>query len=166
MDPKNLRAFAKRGQKQNPDPKAAKPGADPEIQEGGEDKLGQLTPILEEAAGDIESAAESMTTLPDEVFGAEEPEQAWEDEAASTMDELDEDVQDALKPLSGISADDAHELAQHLMDEGMVDDAEAVAAWLYLVGCHMAKGGDQGDDSEDDEDLEDGGADEDAEGEY
>jgi hypothetical protein len=164
-----LKAFASSGQ-QPPGGGKPKKDAGPdkgEMQEGGDDKFGALLPILEEGAGDIESAAESMTVSPDEVFGAEEPEQAWHDEAGHTLDELDEDLKDALAPLKGVSVDEAHDLADHLSEEGMIEDADAVAAWLYLVGCHMEHAGGEGEDgeSDEDEDLEDEDL-EDEEGEY
>lgn len=172
IDPKKMKAFVGGGQ--GGDEGGGKPdgGGGPksnpdDMQEGGDaaGKFSDLIPLLEENSGDIEDAANMVNADPGDVLsGGEEPDQAHVGEAMSGFDSLDDDLKGPMGALKGVSVQDAEDLAHHLADEGMVEDAELVAAWLYLVGCGMGHGGDEGEDDGGDEgdtgDEEDDGGDE------
>ena len=100
--------------------------------EGG--KYAELMPILEENAGEIEDAASLVEAEPEQTLGEQEPNGQSVEQAMQGFEELEQDAQDALvEHMPDLESDDFEVIAKHLHDEGMIDDADLVAAWLKLV---------------------------------
>ena len=111
--------------------------------EGGTGRFGALIEMLEDASIELQDAVPDLS------------EQAIEDVEATPLAELSPEDQDAIEDVyeelddglkaemakafaGGISEDEAHELAEHLADEDMIDDEDAVGALIYRLAEHVA----------------------------
>ncbi len=162
IDRKKMAAFAGHAdtdeQPKDPDhPGKNKPGKgggdgsdDDDMQEGGDGKFGALLPLLEQNAKEIEMCADELDpeTLSD--TGSEMSDEDH-DTLKDSYDGLDGKLKKEMKALSGADLEDVQGLAQHLADEGMVDDEEAFAGLLFRFGQILKGGGDDGGEEEDDE---------------
>lgn len=157
IDPGSLAAFA------NPeeDPEAAPeaPEGEGDMQEGGPGKFGMLITLLEENADDVMSLTEEFD--PDQLADAaqeldEEEQSSLREGAASLPDDLQAELRAALP---GATIEETREVATHLEDEGIIDDAERLAGWLFRVGevglDEPAEGEEEAPEDEEPEDLED-----------
>lgn len=153
IDPTALSAYA------NPTGEEDMEGAPPEegdMEEGGPGKFGVLLTLLEQNADDVMALTEEFDPdqLIDEGQELDEEEQAALRDGAMT---LPEDLQGELaKALPGATVDETREIANHLESEGIVDDAERLAGWLFRlgqVGMEPAEG--EETEEEDEEELDD-----------
>lgn len=160
MDPDKLAAFATNG--------GPPPGGDEsaDADAGGDDtgddndpgQFGQLLTLLENNADDVMSLTDEFD--PDELTDeSTELDDGEKQTLLEGVQSLDQALQGELAKLTGISLDDAQNLAQHLESEGVVDDAERLGGWLFRVGQIDLSGGDDSEDSDDTEDSDDSGDD-------
>lgn len=115
-----------------------------EFEEGGEGRFGALIEMLEDASIELEDA---LPDLSEEAL--EDPEAVPLAELSpqdqDTIEDVYEELDDGLKAemakafAGGISEDEAHELAEHLADEDMIDDEDGVGALIYRLAEHVAK---------------------------
>lgn len=146
LSPQELRAFARvkppyRRQPEGPVPQELEGIGD--MAEGGTGRFGALIEMLEDASIELQDAVPDLS------------EQAIEDVEATPLAELSPEDQDAIEDVyeelddglkaemakafaGGISEDEAHELAEHLADEDMIDDEDAVGALIYRLAEHVA----------------------------
>jgi len=105
-----------------------------ETSEGGPDKFGQLLPLLEAHAEDIEATLDSINP---EILDDLDMELAQEDtdELEASVNDLEPKLREAMKLAfsDGLSESEAHELGDHLSDEGLVADGDIIAAWLQRI---------------------------------
>jgi hypothetical protein len=161
IDPNNLAAFA--AGTGGPPPGADEgggeiPDEEAPVEEEGPGKFGMLLTLLEQHAEDVEGLTDEFdpAELVDETVELDEPDiQAlWDG-----FDGLDEALQTEIRAsLPGVTLDEARDLASHLEAEGIIQDAERVAGWLFRVGkLDLAA---EGENDDDEEDLEEEPADE------
>lgn len=162
IDPKKMQAFAAGPEPDEDDgPEAAEAGPEDKEDEG-EGKFDELMPLLEEHAGEIEDAAMDLECNPQAVMAGEEVEEEVSDRLQEGYDALDQALTEGLSPLVDATPEDCEALAQHLHDEGMIDQLDEVGAWLWLVAQNMFGAGGEGGDEEggeEDEELDEDGAD-------
>lgn len=160
LDPQKLSAFANSG--------GPPPDAEPELdanapldEEEGPGKFGTLMTLLEQHADDVMALTEEFD--PDALL--DEGSELDESDATALqegIDGLDEELQTELKTaLPGITLDEAREMATHLSDEGIVDDAERLAGWLFRAGQLAPMGDEDTDEPEEEEEPTDDEADSD-----
>jgi len=159
MDPKKLHAFAGAG----PEPTDDESGGDGEHEEGGEeeeqaegeDRFAKLLPLLEENAEDIEDVADEVDG---DVLTDPSAELSPEDSTAiqESLDDMPKDLTDAMREAfkGGLSHDDALELANHLEEEDMVEDAERIGGWLFRAAAVLQGGGGSDEGSEEEDETE------------
>jgi hypothetical protein len=131
---------------------------------GNEDSGGKdysaLQPLLQDYAADIEAAANELEVDPQEALGeGYEPDEGVIEQLESGMEGLDDDFVEGMDPLAGIDSDSARELAQGLQDDGLIQDEDKVAAWIFLVGnhaLHSEPDGDEGMNEPGDDDGDEG----------
>lgn len=156
IDPNSLAAFAGTG--------GPPPGADEsaDADQGGGDEeegpgqFGQLLTLLENNADDVMALTEEYD--PDEL--SDESAELDDSEKKSMLEgvqSLDQALQGELGKLSGVSLDDAENMAQHLEGEGIIDDAERLGGWLFRVGQLDLSGDGSEEDDAEDEESEDSG---------
>lgn len=157
IDPGSLAAFA------NPeeDPEAAPeaPEGEGDMEEGGPGKFGMLITLLEANADDVMGLTEEFDPdqLTDIAQELDEEEKASLQEGAATLPE--DLVAELGAALPGTSIEETREVATHLEDEAIIDDAERLAGWLYRIGevglGEPVEGEEESEEEDDAEDLED-----------
>lgn len=100
-------------------------------------RFSDLVPLLEEHALAVEDRAADLELAPQDVFDELPPDEELVSDLKDGFEELDEDLQEALAVLGGSSVEDAKELSGHLVSNGLVQEEDAIAAWLCLVGSEV-----------------------------
>jgi hypothetical protein len=143
------------------DPAAEEEPAPEETEEGGPGKFGMLITLLEQHAEDVMALTDEFD--PDQlVDAAQELDEAEQDQLREGASGLEEELVAEMKTaLPGATIDETREVAMHLESEGIIDDAERLAGWLFRVG-EVGLGeaeAEEGDGEEEDleEDPEEGG---------
>lgn len=158
MDPKKMQAFVGGGQQaggggaQHPEPEDQL-----ESEEQGEPAMARfdaLIPLMEDHAGEIEDAAAMVAADSGAVLAnMAEPDPVSVEEAMGGFEDLDDELKAAFASALPQAADEDYALlAQHLADEGMIEDADLVSAWLCLVKAGLAQApvADEGEVEDDD----------------
>ena len=147
MSPQELRAFARvkpqpRRQEEGPVPQELEGTGD--FEEGGIGRFGAIIEMLEDASIELQDAvAELSPQALEDVEDTPLAELSPQDQ--DTIEDVYEELEDDLRAemvkafAGGISEDEAHELAEHLADEDMIDDEDAVGAIIYRLAEHVAK---------------------------
>jgi hypothetical protein len=149
IDPKKLEAFAQGGRKAGvkPPPPPVEDDMTDAAEEAkeGEGRFGKLLPLLEKFHEDVEAACDELDPEVLKDSGAEMPP---EDQTIlkDGFENLDgELVAAGNEELSGgISMDEAHGMANHLESEGMTEDPDRVAGWLFRLAQTLGGADDGG----------------------
>jgi hypothetical protein len=107
-------------------------GDDDDTEEGGEGKFGALIPLLEEFADEIVDAASNLPpdAVEDPTFTIEpEDSEVLADDLAGMPKQLTKALRECAQ--QGVSWDDAMKLGDHLEAEGITDDPELIAGWVF-----------------------------------
>lgn len=111
-----------------------------EVQEGAEVRLAKLVVLLEK---NIEDVADAIDAIDADVLNDTstplEPDD--HDIVVDSVTELDSKLQRELETAlaEGISDADAAALAEHIADEGLMDEPELLAGWLVRVGQTLSQ---------------------------
>ena len=115
-----------------------------DFEEGGIGRFGAIIEMLEDASIELQDAvAELSPQALEDVEDTPLAELSPQDQ--DTIEDVYEELEDDLRAemvkafAGGISEDEAHELAEHLADEDMIDDEDAVGAIIYRLAEHVAK---------------------------
>jgi hypothetical protein len=119
-------------------------------------KYAELVPLLEDNAALIEDALGGLDMEPANVLDGQDVAQETVQAITDGFDDLPDDLQEKLGVLSDATEDELKALAAHLASNGLVDDGDGVAAWLYLVAQHvkgnpMSEGEGEGETGEPDD---------------
>lgn len=148
IDPKSLAAFAapNQGKRKEADPAPASDeveldaepeAADEDFVESGTGRFGKLIPLLEEHVEVVQEAADNLSPTAYDDLGEE---LSVEDGAVlqESFEMADDKLQKELRAsCADIALEDCQRLADHLLSEGLLEDSERVAGWLFLVGRHV-----------------------------
>lgn len=151
IDPSKLSAFASAGGP--PADEGAMLDEGMEMEEGPEEdgpgKFGNLLTLLEQYAEDVMALTDEFEpeALLDE---ATELEESDVEALQQGVEGLEDDLKTELGSLSGVALEEARELAQHLADEAIIDDADRLAGWLFRVG-QVGLSADDGEGEEEEE---------------
>jgi hypothetical protein len=163
IKPSALEAFANPIDEEGGDVPAEE-GAPEDAQEGGPGKFGMLITLLEQFAEDVLPLTEEFN--PDQLIDVgQELDEAEQDQIREGVGQLDEELQAELaSALPGVTLEEAQEVADHLEAEGIIDDAAALAGWLFRIGeVGLGEGGEGEDTEEEDPDADEGLEEEDPE---
>jgi len=147
IDPKSLAAFAapNQGKRKEADPAPDSDEvaldepeeADEDFVERGQGRFGKLIPLLEEHVEVVQEAADNLSPTAYDDLGEE---LSIEDGAVlqESFEMAHDNLQKELRAsCADISLEDCQRLADHLLSEGLLEDSERVAGWLFLVGRHV-----------------------------
>lgn len=130
--------------------------AEDDFQEFGDGKYGELIPLLEENAEQIEELATALDIEnPADVLTEDEHDEDAVDLAMEALDDLGEDFQEAAMVLMEAEPGDFEKLAQHLLVEEMISDDMTVAAFLCLLSYGMRAEADEEEGTDDEDGDED-----------
>jgi hypothetical protein len=119
---------------------------------------GAAIPALEQYSGEIEASCDEL-----DYDMLTDPDLEMTDDDIAILQEgvlmLPPRLLKVIENLKGIDIDAATTIAEHLENEGMVDDAERVAGWIFRVGQLLDQG-------EEEAPEEEGAVEEDPEEEY
>jgi len=132
IDPGSLAAFA--NPEEDPETAPGAPEGESDMQEGGPGKFGMLITLLEANADDVMALTEEFDPdqLTDVAQELDDEERASIQEGAASLPE--DLVAELSATLPGATIEETREVAMHLEDEAIIDDAERLAGWLYRVG--------------------------------
>ena len=112
------------------------------MEEGGIGRFGALIEMLEDASIELQEAAGDLSEQALDDLDAT-PLASLSPEDQDTIEDIYEELEDGLKAEmaeafeGGITEDEAHELAEHLFDEEMIDDEDQVAAVIYRLSEYV-----------------------------
>ena len=146
LSPTELKAFARvkapyRKQEEGPVPQELEGVG--QYEENGPGRFGAIIEMLEDASIELQDAVSELSEAALEELDVPLAELAPQDQ--DTIEDIYEELDDGLRAemakafAGGITEDEAHELAEHLADEDMIDDEDAVGAIIYRLSEHVAK---------------------------
>ena len=156
IDAQQLEAFANPPKPGAPPDDAGEESA-PEEQEGGEDRFSRLIPLLEEVAADMVANCDELDheALMDSTLELDPQDEQILREG---YDQLSRGFKKEFEAVGAISPEEAQSLADHLANEGMVDDSALMAGYLSRLSDMVHSGGEpsegEGDESGVDEVLD------------
>lgn len=103
-------------------------------------KYAELIPFLEDYSGDIEDSADLLSINPQDVFDDMPQQEVVVATLREDFEHLPVELQERLTLLTDSTVDDARVMARYLAEQGMVSDADQVAAWLRLVAVSVLGG--------------------------
>lgn len=141
IDPKSLRAFATPSRKQAAPAVEVVEQRDTQPEQDFDDftRYADLLPLLEEHHGEIIECCDELDS--DSLTLLDEP---MDDDTREAIEEsfnsLDRKLQKVVRETCGeMPIEHAMKLADHLEAEGMIEDTDRFAGWLYRVGEWLAE---------------------------
>ena len=131
IEPGKMAAFVNEG---SPPPEGEAEGEETNPGEGGVEKFAALIPMLEEFAEDVVELSDEMDVdvLLDETAEISPEDEMILKEGVATLDRrLKKELESCC---GGMTMEEATTLAEHLADEGIIDDSERIGGWIYRVG--------------------------------
>ena len=103
-------------------------------------KYSELIPFLEDYSGDIEDSADLLPINPQDVFDDIPQQEVVVTALKEDFGNLSVELKERLILLTDSTVDDVRVMARHLAEQGMVSDADQVAAWLRMVALTIFGG--------------------------